>query len=173
MEYMIVTLLETARLDSGVFSVHGESCAVSMLLDDLIEQFGPRFAARTVRLDLEYTEMAVMADRERIIEVISNLLENALKYCPRQGRTLVRAEPLEHEVRFSVLDNGPGIASADIPHLFERYWQGHSEGERGVGLGLYICKRLVEAHRGEIGARSSVGAGTEIWFTLPQPSKLA
>lgn len=167
MEQVIGSLLATGRLDAGVFSVHCEPCAVSMILDYPIEQFGPRFAERTVPLALEYTELVVMADPERIKEVIRNLLENALTYSHPGGRVVVMARAVEHEVRFSVRAHGGGVAPADIPHLFERNGRGHSTEPDGLGVGLYICKRLVESHRGAIGARS-IDTGIELWFTLPR-----
>lgn len=168
MEHMIGLLLEVSRLEAGAFQVHRAACAVSTILDHVAAQFRLRFAAHATHLEFEHTEMMVMADRERVVEVISNLLDNALKHSSQGGRVLVIVRPLGHEARFSVLDNGPGIPSSDMSRLFERYWQARTEDGRGAGLGLYICKRLVEAHGGRIGAASTVGMGTEMWFTLPR-----
>ena len=104
-----------------------------------------------------------------MLEILSNLLGNALKFSPNDTHIAARAEPSGDAMRFSVADGGPGIAADQIPHLFDRFWQGDRRKRRdGLGLGLYICKRLVEAHHGAIGCDSTPGAGTTFWFTLPR-----
>jgi signal transduction histidine kinase len=113
----------------------------------------------------------VHCDRHRILQVFANLLGNAVKFTEEGGVRLEVAVD-EREVSFSISDTGAGISPEHLPHLFERYWQAR-EGERsGAGLGLYIARRIVEAHGGRIWADSARGKGTRISFTLvrPQPA---
>jgi signal transduction histidine kinase len=110
---------------------------------------------------------AVLADAARIQQVLSNLVGNAVKFTPRQGRITVAADRLETEVRFAVIDTGPGIPPEQVPHIFGRFWQARSSDRRGLGLGLAIAKGIVEAHNGRIWVESQVGAGSTFYFTLP------
>jgi signal transduction histidine kinase len=109
----------------------------------------------------------VVADGARIQQVLSNLVGNAVKFTPRQGRITVSAELLETEVRFAVIDTGPGIPPEQVPHIFGRFWQARSSDRRGIGLGLAIAKGIVEAHGGRIWVESQVGVGSIFYFTLP------
>lgn len=96
-----------------------------------------------------------------------NLLSNAIKFTQEGGRILIQVEPVEQGVRFSVTDTGSGIPSEQRGAVFERYWQAHSKGPRGLGLGLYISKGIVEAHGGRIWVESQLGTGSTFSFTLP------
>jgi signal transduction histidine kinase len=110
----------------------------------------------------------VCADRERVLQVLSNLVGNALKFTPAHGQITLSAQPCDGYVRFAVRDTGCGIAGDHLPHLFERYWQGRSS--RGsLGLGLYICKQLIEAHRGTLEVTSRPTEGATFSFTPPRP----
>jgi signal transduction histidine kinase len=100
-------------------------------------------------------------------QVLSNLVGNAVKFTPRQGRIVVSAERFDGEVRFAVIDNGPGIPPEQVPHIFGRFWQAKSSDRRGIGLGLAIAKGIVEAHTGKIWVESQVGVGSTFYFTLP------
>jgi signal transduction histidine kinase len=130
------------------------------------------FHARAAEAGVELTATGapgaeVTADRERVVQVLSNLIANALRFTPRGGRIAMTAEHDGPRVRFEVSDTGPGIAEDQIPRLFERYWQGRSPHRGSLGLGLYICKQLVAAHGGDIGVRSRLGDGSTFWFTVP------
>src|SRR6185503_5323871 len=98
----------------------------------------------------------VICDRERILQVLSNLVGNAIKFTPENGTIAVRAEPAEGHVLVSVADTGPGIPDEYVPHIFERYWKGKRQGRTGTGLGLYIAKGIVDAHGGRIWLESKV-----------------
>ncbi len=168
MRHMIDELLEAARVDNNHVELHREPVASSELLDEAVELF--REAARTRHVELVHDapSVQVLADRERVLAVLSNLIGNALKFSPSDTRIAARAQLAGNAMRFSVVDAGPGVAADQIPHLFERFWQADRRTRReGLGLGLYICKRLVEAHHGAIGCDSVLGAGATFWFTLP------
>jgi signal transduction histidine kinase len=172
MRRMVDSMLESARFDRDSVVLADDACDASELVDATVEQFEPRAADQSIALTVGHADAALHVDRERVVEVLSNLVDNAFKHTPRGGAIRVTAEAHERDVRFAVADTGAGIAPADLPHVFDRYWQAAAQAPRGrrhgVGLGLYICKRLVEAHRGEIGVRSELGHGTEFWFTLPR-----
>ena len=100
---------------------------------------------------------------DQIIQVLINLLSNANRHT-RNGKVVVKAEGLNDQVQISVSDNGSGISAELLPHVFDRFWRG---GGGGTGLGLTICKTIIEEHGGEIGIESEERKGTRVWFTLP------
>jgi signal transduction histidine kinase len=106
-------------------------------------------------------------DRPRILQVLSNLIGNAIKFTPAGGAITVRADLGGREARFSVTDSGSGIAADELPHIFERFWQARKAARTGAGLGLAIAKGIVEAHRGRIWVESVPGKGSTFFFTLP------
>ncbi len=168
MGHMIDELLEVSRIDHNQIELHREPVSSSELLDEAVELFRDTAKAQHVELIYEAPAHQVLADRERVLEVLSNLLGNALKFSPPAARISARAKQTGDSMRFEIVDAGPGIAPEQLPHLFDRFWQGDRRKRReGLGLGLYICKRLVEAHHGSIGCDSAPGAGSTFWFTLP------
>ncbi|AKJ01194.1 GAF domain-containing protein [Archangium gephyra] len=110
---------------------------------------------------------SVRADRDRVLQVLGNLVGNALKFTPAGGTVTLRARKVDGMVRISVKDNGPGIAPEDVPHLFERFWRASGVNERGTGLGLSIVKSIVEAHGGSLWVETQLGMGSTFFFTLP------
>jgi len=110
----------------------------------------------------------VPLDRERMLQVLSNLVGNALQYAPRGGNVVVRPALATAHVQVEVQDDGPGIPPEDLPRVFDRFWKGRAG---GTGLGLSIARGIVEAHGGRIRAESRVGAGTTFVFTLPRGSR--
>jgi two-component system phosphate regulon sensor histidine kinase PhoR len=112
----------------------------------------------------------VLADRERVREILLNLLDNAVKYSPQGGEIVVELQPTNGTVAVSVTDQGIGIPAAELDHIFERFYRVDTTDDReiyGHGLGLYIVKKLVEAHGGSIAVESTVGQGSRFTFTLP------
>lgn len=116
--------------------------------------------------------MMVRMDPQRMEQVLSNLIGNALKFTPEGGRIVVRARVEEDHLLCEVEDTGEGIDPEDIPKLFRRFSQLASGTDKrgGTGLGLSISKAIVEAHHGQIGVRSQPGRGSTFWFTLPLPA---
>jgi signal transduction histidine kinase len=113
----------------------------------------------------ERPDLLIACDRQRILQVLGNLVGNALKFTPAGGHITVRAEEHEEVVSFVVEDTGSGIAPDHLPHLFERYWSADS---RGIGLGLYIARSIVLGHGGDIGVRSTPGSGSSFFFSVPR-----
>jgi signal transduction histidine kinase len=170
MEYLIRSLLDAASLDAGGFSVTPTNCDADEILRDAIDMFSSLAASKTVQIDSAASGkgLRVHADRERSLQVISNLLGNALKFTPQGGKITLSAEAEGDWIRFAVADNGPGIAPEHVAHLFTRFWKTETAESKGTGLGLFISKGIVEAHGGRIWVESQLGHGAVFRFTLPK-----
>jgi signal transduction histidine kinase len=110
---------------------------------------------------------AILVDPDRILQVFSNLISNAIKFTASGGRVRIGAAREGADVRFWVSDTGAGIAEEALRHIFDRFWQASASDRRGAGLGLPICKGIVEAHGGKLWAESALGRGSTFTFDLP------
>jgi signal transduction histidine kinase len=169
MNRLIQDLLDVRRIDSGRMAIDPRSESVANILGEAREMLRPLATAASLELTCDADENVprVAADAARILQVLSNLVGNAIKFTPAGGRVRVQAAAVDGEVRFTVSDTGTGIPAEQLPHIFGRYWQGTRGDRRGIGLGLAIAKGIVEAHRGRIWVESQVGVGSEFIFTLP------
>jgi signal transduction histidine kinase len=169
MNRMIQDLLDVKRMESGHLTIDVKPEAVDALVNDTLEMLRPIAAGSSIVMEARIADdlPQVLADSARMQQVLSNLVGNAVKFTPRQGRIVVSAEQLDGEVRFAVIDTGPGIPPEQVPHIFGRFWQAKSSDRRGIGLGLAIAKGIVEAHSGRIWVESQVGLGSTFYFTLP------
>jgi CheY-like chemotaxis protein len=168
MDRLIQDLLDVASMEAGRLSIARTRVDVGKALSELAEAQTPLASSRSLelRLDVAPELGEIFADRDRLVQVLENLVGNALKFTKSGGSLTVGAAPRNGELFFWVKDTGAGIASEDVPHLFDRFWQTRKAGQ-GVGLGLPIVKGIVEAHGGRIWVESQVGAGTTFFFTLP------
>jgi signal transduction histidine kinase/DNA-binding NarL/FixJ family response regulator len=168
---LIQDLLDVSRIEAGGFSVAAEPIAPALLLADACEAMASTASAANVHLTCcsDGADLPdVMADRERLQQVFSNLIGNAIKFTPAGGTIDVSASASgPFRVRFSVRDSGPGMSPENLPHIFDRFWQARHGERTGAGLGLAIAKGIVEAHDGTISAQSEPGHGAEIAFELP------
>jgi signal transduction histidine kinase len=169
MNRMIQDLLDVKKMESGRLTIDVKPEPPSALINDTIDMLRPLAAGSMIRLDTNIDEdlPLVHADAARVQQVLSNLVGNALKFTPRNGRITVCAERIDGEVRVGVIDTGPGIPAEQLPHIFGRFWQAQTSDRRGIGLGLAIAKGIVEAHNGRIWVESHVGLGSTFYFTLP------
>jgi PAS domain S-box-containing protein len=169
MERLINDLLDVKRLEAGQLTLQRRPQRPASLLTEVVEMIGSIAEERGQQLVCEADEglAAVSIDRPRMLQVLQNLLGNAMKFTPPGGRIVLRAATHDGAVRISVSDTGPGIPEAHLPYIFDRFWQAKREGRLGLGLGLAIARGIVEAHGGRIWAESRVGAGTNVYFTLP------
>lgn len=169
MEHLIDSMLDVTNLEAGRFSVSPASCAVEQLMHESFAMFDLLATARQVRLAqrLEETGLVVCADRERVLQLLSNLIGNALKFAPQGSEVTVSVERQQRMVRFAVRDTGQGILAENLRHIFDRFWKRNSAGNNGTGLGLFIAKGIVEAHGGQIWVESEPGCGAAFYFTLP------
>jgi signal transduction histidine kinase len=168
MEHLIRTMLDVASIQAGRFSLAPTVCLVEEILREALPMLQPLAAAKEIRLTykLEPTDLLVIADRERVLQVIANLVGNAIKFSPIASEVAVRIERQDEVVRFSIADQGPGILPENLSHIFARYWKRQPEAKMGMGLGLFIAKTIVDAHGGHIWAESEPGRGATLYFTL-------
>jgi signal transduction histidine kinase len=169
MRRLIDDLLDRAALDAGRLAIEMGTVEVRRLLLEASEPYAQAAAVGSVLLEIEPPEDVdlVRCDRGRALQVLSNLIGNALKFTPEGGRVMVRARGVGQEVLFEVTDTGRGIPPAKLPHIFDRYWSDRRSAGGGTGLGLSIAKSLVEAQGGRIDVFSREGRGTRFEFTLP------
>jgi signal transduction histidine kinase len=174
MDHLISELLDVAKLDAGKLELHVETCSVGSLFDAIMSLFQVRATEAGIELGMTGDgALAVTADRERVLQVLCNLVDNAFKYTACGGRVTLAAHASAATVRVEVVDTGTGIAAEQLPHVFERLWQAGVRGRGGLGLGLYICEQLIAAHHGRMGVESKLGAGSTFWFELRCPGPRA
>ena len=168
MDRLIRDLLDVSRLEAGGLRLERTAVAVPALVAEVGEQFESLAQARGVRLTCSSEDpLVVTADRARLVQALSNLLDNAVRLTPSGGTVAVGATRAREYAEFSVADSGPGIPPEQIPHLFDRFWQGTRERRGSAGLGLAIVKGVVESHKGRVFVESKVGEGTTFRFWIP------
>jgi signal transduction histidine kinase len=170
MDRMIDDLLDVSSIEAGQLSLKRSPQPVESLLSESIESLKLLATRKSLELESDFPagdRFDVDCDRDRVLQVLTNLIGNAIKFTPEGGRIVVRIEPHGSEIQFSVSDTGPGIAPSDLPHVFDRFWRALKTAHTGMGLGLSIAKGIVEAHGGRIFAESQLGSGSTFIFTLP------
>jgi signal transduction histidine kinase len=172
MKRLIGDLVDVTSISAGKLAMRAARSDSRAVVAEALEIF--RLLAEEKGISLEShiaTEpLPVAFDHDRILQVLANLIANAIKFTPRGGRIRVRAELVAKDIEVSVSDTGPGIPEDQRAAVFERFWQASTTGRKGLGLGLYIAKSLVEAHGGKIWFESQVGEGSTFHFTLPLAS---
>lgn len=169
---LIEDLLDVERIAIGKLTLHIEEHNVSEIIKQAVEQLQGVAVAKGITLEAEPKDVCgyVVCDRSRVMQVLSNLIGNAIKFTPAKGRICVSCQgtgPGGQEVQISISDTGEGIAPEKIKTIFERFSQIHNQDRRGIGLGLYIAKMMVEEHPGRIWVESKLGEGSTFHFTLP------
>lgn len=169
MQGLIEDLLEVSRIDRGNLSIEMGPESLGPLVREAVGMLGPLAAGRGIRLESDVPEDLPLAemDGSRILQVLSNLVGNALKFTPQGGRVSIACGLDDDALRVSVSDTGPGIPPDQIPHIFGRFWQASDSDRRGIGLGLSIVRGIVGAHGGSVWVESEVGVGSTFHFTLP------
>jgi PAS domain S-box-containing protein len=168
-ERLIRDLSDVASIEAGRLSVKRRPHGLSSLLRAAVRPF--ESVARVGGVELEWTDAdglpVVSVDRDRIVQALSNLLDNAIKLTPAGGTVRVEANADPEHVQVTVVDTGPGIPEDERDHVFERFWRGARSARAGTGLGLAIARGIVESHGGEIWVESEFGAGSAFYFTIP------
>ena len=169
MERLTTDLLDISRIEAGGIQLHCGEVDAAALLVEVGAAFQATADASLIRLEVtvEPGLPRLWADRDRLLQVLSNLLGNAFKFTPQGGRIGLRALRCDMGVRLVVSDTGCGIPPDHVPRLFERYWQADRKRGPGAGLGLAIVKGLVEGHGGVVEVESTVGAGSTFSVSLP------
>lgn len=176
MQRLIHELLEVRRMEEGHLALEVEAIPLGALVEETLEVIEPLARVKSVELVDQVAEASlplVEADRDRLLQVLSNLVGNAVKHTPEGGRVCVRAETGPDELRISVSDTGPGIPAEEREQVFERFWRAEKTGGKGIGLGLAIARGIVQTHGGRIWVESEEGEGSTFHFTLPLASESA
>jgi signal transduction histidine kinase len=174
---MVQTLLDVYRYDSGAKKLTVSVHDLKETILATVEELRALADTKNVQLNLELpgSPFSVQYDTEEVRRVLQNLLDNSLKFTPSGGTIKVSLEQIDNSiVRVTVSDTGKGISEEDRPKLFQRFWQAASSGGRyyaSTGLGLYLCRKIVELHGGKIACESKVGVGSNFYFTLPIEQK--
>ncbi len=177
MHRMALDLLDLARLEAGTADLEMSIVDLRVLLQGIVDKFTPQAqkADVTLRFDVPEDLPLIIGDGDRLAQVFTNLVDNALKFTPASGEIALSAKKAGAEMEVSVTDSGIGVESEALPRLFDRFYQAdpsRAGGEQhGAGLGLAIVREIVEAHGGKIGVRSRVGHGTTFTIHLPLERK--
>ena len=166
---LIEDLLDVTRIDAGRLSVETEPLDAHALLDEALRDTPPLAECESIALTFGWQgpTATIPADRQRLSQVFSNLVGNAIKFTPAGGTIDITGRTSGSDALFTIADSGSGIPASSLPHLFDRFWQAQQTRRAGAGLGLYIAKGIIEAHGGHISVESTVGKGTTFTFTLP------
>ena len=175
MQRMIEDLLDVGSIESGRLAIDSREHEIGELFKDAVELSAPLIHDKRIEIKIETPPQPfkVRCDRERMMQVFSNLIGNAVKFVPERGTIVLSAAASGASALVAVRDTGPGIPPARLPHLFQRYWQADETARKGRGLGLFIAKGIVEAQGGVIWAESQVGTGSTFFITLPLITPIA
>jgi signal transduction histidine kinase len=168
MTRLVNDLLDTASIEAGKLAIVPEPVDVGRLVSEVVEAFTSMAAAKNIVLDaaLPKPRLSASLDDLRILQVLENLVSNAIKFTPVGGNVSIRIRATAHRIQFVVSDTGIGIPEDKLAAIFERFHQVNKD-RRGLGLGLHISKSIVEAHGGRIWAKSEVGIGSTFYVELP------
>ncbi len=166
---LIDNLLDASRLQAGALSINQSDVALDVLANRMSERFRTQTNVHLIIVDFPKDFPVILADEDRISQVLSNLISNGIKYSQNGGEIKIQGRVLPTQVVVCVSDQGPGIAPGDIPYIFDRFYRAEdaSRTTKGAGLGLYLSKAVVEAHGGKIWADPKPGDGARICFSLP------
>lgn len=168
---MVGDLEKLARYESENFVLNMDTFDITELAKRQIHNFENEFLSKGLELKLTGADCRVYADKDKISQVLVNLLSNALKYTPEGGMVVINIQYNDVNTEISVTDNGPGIPGEDLPYIFERFYRADKSRNKltgGSGIGLTICKSIVLAHGGSIYVQSNIGKGTKFTFTIPK-----
>jgi signal transduction histidine kinase len=171
MQRLVNDLQELSKMEAGYLPIDARPLELQPLLASVIRRFADQLtdSSPQMLLDCPPEMPRVLADSERVEQIVVNLISNALRYTA-QGSVVVKVYPDSDKVWIAVIDTGQGIATTDLPHVFERFWRADRSRDRysgGTGIGLAICRRLVELHGGTIEAESQLNRGSTFRFSLP------
>lgn len=169
MNTLLEDLLDTSKIDAGRYSITPQALEVGHIFEEAQALLSPLAHDKDISISFQADpDLRIHADPERLFQVLSNLVGNAIKFTPRMGTVGVHAKSVGDEIVFIVRDSGEGIPKEHLPHVFDRYWTMKEGNPTGTGLGLYITQGIVEAHGGQIVAESEPGQGSEFRFTVPR-----
>jgi len=168
--------LSTARVESGELVLQLEPFSVLPMVQQVVDERRAGASDRSFRVPIKPGLPLVYADRDRVAEVLTNLLDNADKYSPRGQDITIEVQADQTEVTLSVRDHGRGLPPGDLERVFDKFYRvdgSDSQTTYGYGLGLYVCRQLIEAQGGRIWAENALGGGAIFYFSLPVASQHA
>jgi PAS domain S-box-containing protein len=167
-ERLILDLLDFGKIQSGTLLLKKDSESVAELIKAAMDSVAPLALEKKIKLisELPAKDLRICGDRNRIIQVLSSLIENAIKFTLEMGEVQIKASKFGEDVQFSVIDTGPSIAVEKIPKLFDQFWQTKELGDLGTGLRLSIVKGIIESHGGKIWVEGPTGQGNQFNFTI-------
>ncbi|MGB8251695.1 MAG: ATP-binding protein [Anaerolineaceae bacterium] len=168
---LIENLLDASRLQSGGISLKRSDVNLRSMVERLVERYRVQSGKHEFVIDLPKEMPVILADEERLRQVISNLISNSIKYSP-EGKVIISGSIRPDKVILCVSDEGPGIAQGDLPHIFDRFYRAPEMAKhtKGAGLGLYLARSIIEAHSGQIWVEPRSEKGTRICFSIPRNS---
>jgi signal transduction histidine kinase len=170
---LIEELLTISRIQQGSLRLDKHPFSPAEAVQNVREMVQSLVAAKSIGLEVEnqgLVEKSLVGDQDRLEQVIINLIGNALKFTPEGGQVGIYSGQVEGCWQFKVVDTGIGIPEAELPHLFQRFYRASNTTAaqiQGTGLGLYVCKAIIEGHGGQIGLESQLNRGTTAWFKVP------
>jgi len=169
MNQLISDLLDVTRLEASALKLEPRSCNLFEIVQEVVKSHDACAQEKLVQLSSEIQPECrdIFCDPERTIQVLINLVNNAIKFTNAGGSVTVSAKRIDHQVEVRVTDTGKGIPRESLPHVFDRFWQAKETAYKGTGLGLSIAQGLVVAQGGKIWVESQMGLGTTFYFTLP------
>ncbi|MGL5833742.1 MAG: PAS domain S-box protein [Waterburya sp.] len=169
--HLVNDILDLERIESGRDEINRQPCDSAELIQLAIDTIAPMAAEQQIILKTKSPSIKLLADRDRIVQTLSNLISNGIKFSPTNSTILISSQLVQQNVLFAVQDKGRGIPQDKLESIFERFQQVDASDSRqkgGTGLGLAICRHIVEQHQGQIWADSICGEGSTFFFTLPQ-----
>jgi len=169
--HLLEDVLRLAKADAARTDLHKKEVRIKDLILQELNIFRPQFDSRTIRIETQFGKGAdrVLADPDKITQVVTNLLQNACQYTPTGGFVRIYTEQASGEIKVVFANTGGELSQNDLPFIFERFYRGEKSRSRehgGAGIGLAIVKELIEAHEGHVGAEISDNE-TRIWFSVP------
>ncbi|WP_430446681.1 MAG: ATP-binding protein [Pseudomonas piscis] len=169
MNILLEDLLDTSKIEAGRYRIAPQPLDVAQIFEEAYSLLAPLALDKSIDISFHAEpDLTIHADPERLFQVLSNLVGNAIKFTPKQGKVGVVAMSDGEQIVFSVRDSGEGIPADQLPFIFDRYWTMKEGNPNGTGLGLYITQGIVQAHGGTIQAYSEVGKGSEFRFSVPR-----
>lgn len=169
---LIADLLDKNKTEDGLSSLKKTEVDIAKMFQDVFDTNRPLIKQKNINIRTTFLHnVQLQLDKNKMFQVLTNLLSNAIKFSPISGTIQLSIEESENDFIFSVSDNGPGLKASELNLVFEKYWTGGVIGRSGTGLGLFICKTIVEAHGGHIGVDNLIGGGSRFWFSVPKPCR--
>ncbi len=175
LERLVNDLLDLSRVQWGHLDLHPDTFFLADLLTESVHSAQVSAEQHTISLDIHVADSKTVADRQRIGQVVGNILDNAVKYSPHGGQVVVRLQEQDRDFLVSISDQGIGISSEYLDHIFERFYRVRNTASHqysGIGLGLYVARAIVERHGGRIWFTNNPGIGSTFYFTLPHTPRM-